>query len=127
MTTSTARRITIVAAALCLPLSVAGLIWYNFPGQPPDHGTGLERPDPRVQYPGPFRNVHPSVGYVPEDRCAECHPAIAASYRKHPMGRSMRPITEVDPLKAGAQQHNPFEALGARFRATYEGHRLRHE
>src|SRR4051794_31754855 len=115
MSTGNVRRI-IVAAAIGLAAIAAGLLWFFFPTQPP-RGTGLKRPDPRLEYTGPFRNIHPGVRYVDEARCARCHEAIAATYSKHPMGRSLLPITEVQALPAGAQQNNPFSAFGTRFRA----------
>src|SRR5258708_3981528 len=125
MTTSNVPRITIVAAAICLVAAVAGLLWFFVPAQPPP-STRLERPDPRREYTGPFRNVHPGVRYVDEARCARCHAAIAATFAEHPMGRSLLPTAEVSALPAGAQQNNPFQALGTRFRAEYEGDLLRH-
>ena len=40
----------------------------------------------------PYRNVRPDVAYVSDASCAECHSDIAASYAKHPMGRSLSPV-----------------------------------
>src|SRR5882724_6327418 len=107
MTTSNLRRIMIVAAAICLAATAAGLVWFCFP-VPPPRGTRLERPDPRLEYTGPFRNVHPGVRYIDDAHCAKCHAAIATTYSEHPMGRSLLPITEAQALPAGSQQNNPF-------------------
>src|SRR5262245_14590621 len=37
-------------------------------------------PDPRLAYKGPFRNVHPDIGYAGDAKCAECHADIADTY-----------------------------------------------
>src|SRR5688572_19966571 len=55
---------------------------------PPDDSPAV---DPRREYQGPFQNVGPSVAYVSEARCAECHHDIAISYAQHAMGRSLYP------------------------------------
>src|SRR5229473_1761047 len=124
MATSNIRRISIVAVAICLSATAAGLLWFGLPRQPPDGPTRLERPDPRLQYTGPFRNIHPGVRYVDDARCAKCHAAIATAYHEHPMGRSLRPITDVPALATGAPQNNPLQAFGTRFRAVYEGNQM---
>lgn len=83
-------------------------------------------PDPRREYAGPFRNVHPDVRYVSDARCAECHAEIAASYAHHPMGRSLWPTALAPAPPTGPRQHNPFEALGVQLRVEAEGGRVRH-
>src|SRR5713101_7018422 len=66
----------------------------------------------------PYRNVLPEVKYVGDDACAECHQSHAESYRRHPMGRSLAPVSQSIPLERFDQAaHNPFEALGFQFLA----------
>src|SRR5438105_4152666 len=71
--------------------------------------------DPRVDYSGPFLNVNPTVEYVADERCAQCHADKARTFALHPMGRSLMPISRADSPPAGAKENNPFEAHGFRF------------
>jgi hypothetical protein len=82
--------------------------------------------DPRRTYAGPFRNVDPAVGYVPEERCAGCHADKARSYAEHPMGRSLVPVSRAVALPEDAPHHNPFDALDSRFLVRGEGARVWH-
>jgi hypothetical protein len=82
--------------------------------------------DPRRDYAGPFRNVSPSVGYVAEGRCADCHAAIARSFAEHPMGRSLLPTAQAPAPPEDAAHDNPFDALGSRFRVERDGGGVRH-
>jgi hypothetical protein len=83
--------------------------------------------DPRLTYAGPFRNVAPDVAYVGDAKCAECHQDLAASYRRHPMGRSLLPVARVAAgQRTDADTHNPFEALGTLWRVERQGDRLFH-
>jgi Flp pilus assembly protein TadD len=84
--------------------------------------------DPRRTYASPYRNVRPEVGYVGDQACADCHPGEAAGYRRHPMGRSLAPVSAAAftlPLDRSA--HNPFEAAGARYAIKSQDGRLLHE
>jgi len=40
----------------------------------------------------PWRNARPGVKYVGDAACTRCHGDIAATFRHHPMGRSLVPI-----------------------------------
>jgi hypothetical protein len=40
----------------------------------------------------PWKNARPDVKYVGDAACARCHEDIAATFRRHPMGRSLAPI-----------------------------------
>ncbi|HZY90674.1 MAG TPA: hypothetical protein VFE78_37975, partial [Gemmataceae bacterium] len=71
---------------LSLLLAAGGLLWLLLARRAKDGPPRAESPDPRLAYAGPFRNVRPDVGYVPDARCAECHEKIAAAYAAHPMG-----------------------------------------
>src|SRR5205814_5349245 len=83
---------------------------------PPPRPASPPAVDPRVAYAGPLLNVRPDVPYVGDAACAECHREIAESYSRHPMARSLTPISRlaaVQPYDAAA--HNPFEAFGSHF------------
>jgi hypothetical protein len=84
--------------------------------------------DPRLEYAGPFQNIHPGVRYVGDARCADCHDDIVRTYHQHPMARSLRPLAEMaqqPPLDEG--HHNPFEALDRRFQLERRGERVWHK
>jgi hypothetical protein len=104
--------------------AVAGLVavlsWPE-PARPPAPAPD----DPRLVFPTPYRNVVPDVGYVGDDACAGCHPAHAAGYRDHPMGRSLAPAAAARPVEGGAAG-NPFEAEGFRYAVERAGDRLVH-
>src|SRR5437660_309401 len=69
----------------------------------------VQSADPRLSYPTPYRNVRPDVKYVGDDACGQCHPAVAESYHKHPMGRSLAPMTvRAAEERYDAAAHNPF-------------------
>ena len=57
----------------------------------------------------------PPGGFVGSRTCAECHPKIAASFAKHPMGRSARRVTAAHDVKngdnTGKSVFNPAEGL----------------
>src|SRR5215831_18335547 len=81
--------------------------------------------DPRLAYSGPFQNIHPDVAYVGDATCAKCHGVIAATYREHPMGRSLLPVSRIDAsLRYGPEAHDPFDALGTQFRIDKPRERL---
>lgn len=104
-----------------------GLLWAFFwKPRATDDGPRTNPSDPRLTYAGPFQNVNPAVRYVPDARCGECHPDIAASFAMHPMGRSLLPVARAPAPPDGTTQHNPFEALGSQFRVDRDGNRVRH-
>ena len=63
-----------------------------------------------------WKNAQPGVKYVGDLACARCHAEIADTFRRHPMGRSLAPIS---PLKAvGGDRSNDtttFEAGSSRY------------
>src|SRR5438445_5546408 len=72
--------------------------------------------DPRLTFPTPYRNVRPGIHYVGESACAECHADVAATYRLHPMGRSLAPVSEAAAVERYDQAaRNPFEKDGFQF------------
>jgi tetratricopeptide (TPR) repeat protein len=64
----------------------------------------------------PYLNTRPGVKYLGDAACLGCHANLGASYRRHPMGRSLYPIT---PANAAAVAGNPsavlFEADGLKY------------
>src|SRR6266568_5046645 len=93
------------------------------PEGPPPPAPGS---DPRLNYAGPYQNVHPDVKYVGDTACAKCHEKQTKSYHQHPMGRSMHAAAELD-LRAIEEDHNnPVKALGSEFRIERDGKQLRH-
>jgi Flp pilus assembly protein TadD len=83
-------------------------------------------PDPRLTYTGRFLNVHPSVGYVGDAVCGDCHIAETQSYRAHPMGRSLAPIGEVLSQIPKGGEGAKFTAFGSCFYSERRGERLWH-
>lgn len=72
--------------------------------------------DPRLSYDGPYRNIHPGVGYAGDASCLVCHPGETASFHGHPMGRSLLPIAQVASQQVYDKAHNnPFEKFGSQF------------
>ncbi|HEX5269457.1 MAG TPA: tetratricopeptide repeat protein, partial [Gemmataceae bacterium] len=122
------------AAALVLLLAAgAAAVWWWGLGRrdgsdPPPQPADRHRPDdPRVTYAGPYRNVRPGVKTVGDAACAECHDDKAATYRQHPMGRSVVSLREAaGRLPYDAAHHNPFEAFDARFFVERDGDRVLH-
>jgi hypothetical protein len=106
---------------LAVAAALGGLLWWRAAA------GALPCPDPRLTYAGPYRNVHPAVGYVPDGRCADCHDGIARSFAEHPMGRSLRPAGREGPRPpAGPRQNNPFRAFGREFQVERDAAGERH-
>src|SRR6266404_3231330 len=83
--------------------------------------------DPRLSYPTLYKNVRPEVKYVGDKVCASCHQEQAASFRHHPMGRSMAPLAgrpATERLDAAAR--NPFTADGFEFRVDRRNGAVHH-
>jgi hypothetical protein len=121
----------IVAALVSAGLAAGG--WYflheRHGQESPPHRGEPPPPDPRTTYAGPFVNITPDMRYVGSAACggAGCHDDKIASYRHHPMGRSMFPAADVDPPPPeDSAHHNPFTALATRFRVARDGGRVWH-
>src|SRR5262249_16211666 len=55
----------------------------------------------------------------------KCHRDKAASYHEHPMGRSLVPVSRVEPQASyGKEANNPFDGLGTQFRLELHGDSL---
>ena len=108
----------LIAALLLLGASAvcAWLMSRAVPVQRQSPATSAAPADPRLTYSGPYRNIRPDVAYVGDAQCAGCHEAIAKSFARHPMGRSLVPFAELlDPQDYSQDANNPFNALGRRF------------
>jgi Flp pilus assembly protein TadD len=81
--------------------AAAGWWWYRLAEGPPAKAES------------PFLNTRPAVKYVGDDRCAECHADVAASYRAHPMGRSVSPAARLLPGQREAPR--AFTARGLEY------------
>ncbi|MDB5350708.1 MAG: hypothetical protein JWN86_1955 [Planctomycetota bacterium] len=67
----------------------------------------------------PYENVKMGVNYVGDAACATCHAEIAASYRKHPMGRSLSSAAALPGHDAGdAPVGQVFQAAGFEYSIT---------
>lgn len=76
----------------------------------------------------PYRNVQPGVAYVSDASCAECHNNIAASFARHPMGRSLSPIEQADAIEDfTAEARHPLVLDGLVYRVRHEGKRQFHQ
>ena len=75
----------------------------------------------------PYLNTRPGVKYVGDAACIRCHAEIGESYRLHPMGRSLSPIT---PATASSVENNAgaalFEAGGLQYSVENRGGHVIH-
>jgi tetratricopeptide (TPR) repeat protein len=125
------RRFPIVAAVL-LACAGGGVLWWIRAGTPgtPAIGPGPRPPagDPRETSASPFLNVRPAVQYAGDAACAACHDGLVKSYRRHPMGRSLAPVSQATAVERyGGDGHNPFEAAGLVYRVERRGDRTFHQ
>lgn len=96
-------RVSIVSLACLLRVAGLGVARVLWPAVyfPPAGSTSFARQAgswPR----SPWLNSRPEVKYVGDAACARCHPDIADTFRRHPMGRSLAPIASAP--KAGFAQ-----------------------
>lgn len=74
-----------------------------------------------------YRNARPGVEYVGDAACTRCHSEIAATYRQHPMGRSLIPIAEAPAeLRGEGASRELFEAGGFHYSLQRTGERTIH-
>ncbi len=76
----------------------------------------------------PYANTRPAVKYVGDAACARCHADIAATFRSHPMGRSLVPINE-QPVPPGerADGRPLFESRGLEYSLETRDGRVWHQ
>jgi len=107
---------------LAAALGGAALAYGLWRGDPPRPAAG---DDPRLAYRGPYRNIHPDVKYVGDAACVACHVELAATFARHPMGRSLFPTPEVAKQQPSSATSR-FEALGRRLWVSHEGGKTFH-
>src|SRR5579885_1127401 len=93
------RALPLILAALAVAGAAAALVsWRMASPSAPRRAARL------LAISSPYANTRADVGYVGDAACARCHAGIAASYRRHPMGRSLSPIsaTEIPEIAAAA-------------------------
>src|SRR5262249_49067586 len=70
----------------------------------------------------PYLNGGPDVRYVGDEVCAGCHLPIAENYHRHPMGRSLAPVSgRLGEERYITRPHNPFEVNGQRYQVELRG------
>jgi predicted CXXCH cytochrome family protein len=99
------------------------------PADQPREGPRRTGPqDPRLTFATPFRNVRPEVKYMGDGACAVCHADKEETFRQHPMGRSLAPVSAAAPLEDyGPAAHNPFETSGFRYLVKRRGNLVFHQ
>jgi Flp pilus assembly protein TadD len=76
----------------------------------------------------PYRNTRPDVKYVGDAACNRCHADIAASFGRHPMGRSFTPMTEHTALAGeSADRTTLFESQGLEYSIEKREGRVFHQ
>ncbi len=107
------------AALLSVAAAAAYLVWRGEPAR--------QRPDPRLTFQTPYRNVRPNVQYVGDAACVECHADIAETYRQHPMANSLAPISAATKVEQFDAAHgNPFQADGFTYQVEKRDGRVVH-
>ena len=101
----------LIAALAVMGAAVAIVSWHVAPSA---SSRRVVRP---LDASSPFANTRPGVRYVGDESCARCHAGIAASYRRHPMGRSLAPVAaaEIPGLAEAADGRPLFEAEGLEY------------
>ena len=77
-----------------------------------------------------YINTALDVGYVGDQACARCHGEIAALYRRHPMGRSLMPISmdrDAAPGKSALGDQVVFKASGLEYSVADRDGRVFHQ
>jgi predicted CXXCH cytochrome family protein len=72
----------------------------------------------------PYQNTRPGVKYVGDAACVGCHAQSARTFREHPMGRSLAPISAASVTSAEAGTGRPlFESQGLEYAVLHrDGH-----
>jgi hypothetical protein len=75
----------------------------------------------------PYKNTRPGVRYVGDAACVRCHAEIAETFRQHPMGRSLAPVTAAHMSADGPSDRVLFEVYGLRYSVENRDGRLIHK
>ena len=106
------RRIWPPATVLAvLGLATTFICWRHVPALGPGRAKA-------VLSGSPYQNTRPGVKYVGDAACLGCHANKSESYRLHPMGRSLYPITPESAVAvgvAGSRGEILFEAGGLQY------------
>jgi Tfp pilus assembly protein PilF len=110
--------------ALAAIVVATAATWWAVARAPAPHAP-VAAPAPATAAAPRPRNADPAVAYVGDAACARCHKEVAASFRQHPMGRSMHASDEPD-LDAPAEDAGapPFQAFGLTYRQERRGARM---
>lgn len=83
-----------VCGLLLVASGLTAVGWHQFAGR----GRETKPPDPLITATARPRPLPPArpAGYVGSQACQACHAEIAASYARHPMGQSIRPVGPED-------------------------------
>ncbi len=115
------RRNWLVAGVLSV-LGVATALVSWRAARPPGPGRSLV-----LNTGSPYQNTRPLVKYVGDAACIRCHAEIGESYRSHPMGRSLSPITpETAPTVENTAGAALFEADGLQYSVENRGGHVIH-
>ncbi len=101
----------IIAVAAVIGAAAAIVSWRIAPSSPPGREVHS------LEISSPYANSRPGVRYVGDASCARCHAEIAGTYGRHPMGRSLAPVTAaaIPGLDEAAEGRPLFEADGLEY------------
>jgi Flp pilus assembly protein TadD len=110
--TAPGRAIRLLVAALAVMGAAAAVVSWHVASS-----SSSRRVVHPLEVSSPYANTTPGVRYVGDESCARCHAAIAGTYRRHPMGRSLAPVAAADiPVLAEPADGRPlFEAEGLEY------------
>ena len=75
----------------------------------------------------PYQNTRPGVKYVGDAACSRCHADITGTFGRHPMGRSLAPITAARLRGDEAGDRILFEAQGLQYSIENRAGRVVHK
>src|SRR5262249_15341249 len=91
----------------CLLIGIA--VWFSAGPRAKNQATEA-KPTPEPASVSHYLNTRAGVEYTGDAACARCHAEIAATYRQHPMGRSLEAVTAAEASEKLAEPFsNPFE------------------
>jgi predicted CXXCH cytochrome family protein len=111
-----------LGAGVLVGAGLLGVVAYAVLGPKP---SGPEAPPRNPE--SPYRNTRPSVAYVGDARCAECHRRIAERFRRHPMGQSLGTLGELPTRERfDAAAHLAFTAQGFHYEVLRHDDKMIH-
>lgn len=102
-------------ALLVVPCTFGGLFLWKKMHYRPVAVPVVPASDPRLTFETPYRNVRPDVHYVGDAACVGCHDKEAGTYRHHPMGNSLTPVSQVLKSAEKHEFHHDLEGLPIKF------------